>query len=41
MLKQTPYLIKFKKNKKLFVPISPADETNVFGGNYFLIEKYF
>ena len=30
-----------KKTKKLFVPISPADETNVFGGNYFLIEKYF
>ena len=30
-----------KKKTKLFVPISPADETNVFGGNYYLMEKFF
>ena len=30
-----------KKIKNFFVPLSPADETNVFGGNFFLIEKYF
>ena len=30
-----------KKAKNFFVPLSPADETNVFGGNYYLIEKHF
>ena len=30
-----------KTTKNFFVPLSPADETNVFGGNYYLIEKYF
>ena len=30
-----------KKIKKFFVPISPADESNVFGANYYLMEKYF
>ncbi len=30
-----------KKTKNFFVPLSPADETNVFGGNYYLIEKFF
>ena len=30
-----------KKTKNFFVPLSPADETNVFGGNFFLIEKHF
>ena len=30
-----------KKTKNFFVPISPADETNVFGGNYYLMEKFF
>ena len=29
-----------KKTQKFFVPLSPADETNVFGGNFFLIEKH-
>jgi carbamoyltransferase len=30
-----------KKTKFFFIPLSPADETNVFGGNYYLIEKFF
>ncbi len=30
-----------KKTKFFYVPLSPADETNVFGGNYYLIEKFF
>ena len=30
-----------KKIQNFFVPLSPADETNVFGGNFFLIEKHF
>jgi len=30
-----------KRTKNFFVPLSPADETNVFGGNYYLIEKFF
>ena len=30
-----------KSTKNFFVPLSPADETNVFGGNYYLIEKFF
>ena len=32
---------KLKITKKLYIPLSPADETNVFGGNYYLIEKFF
>jgi len=27
--------------KNFFVPISPADESNVFGANYYLMEKFF
>ena len=41
-VKANLYLSKNFKNKtKLFVPLSPADESNVFGGNYFLMEKFF
>ena len=41
-VKANLYLSKNLKNKiKFFVPLSPADETNVFGGNYYLIEKFF
>ncbi len=32
---------RFKREIKFFVPLSPADETNVFGANYYLIEKFF
>ena len=30
---------KIDKIKKFFVPLSPADESNVIGANYYLIEK--
>lgn len=30
---------KINQIKKFFVPLSPADETNVIGANYFIIEK--
>lgn len=32
---------KLKKINNFFVPLSPADETNVFGANYYLMEKFF
>ncbi len=32
---------KLPKINSFFVPLSPADETNVFGANYYLMEKFF
>ena len=41
-VKANLHLSKNLKNKiNFFVPLSPADETNVFGGNYYLMEKFF
>ncbi len=41
-VKANLYLSKNLKNiKNFFIPLSPADESNVFGGNYYLIEKFF
>ncbi len=41
-VKANLYLSKnLKKIKNFFVPLSPADETNVFGGNYYFMEKFF
>ena len=41
-VKANLYLLKnLKSTKNFFIPLSPADESNVFGGNYYLIEKFF